>query len=245
MALGVSYTGRYEFPEKTFYWCSQATGMTFKQFPALNDQHVADYDQMANMPFSGDWAKVHKKVEDPEEQEALRKRHDEKAHKEVDPLESTEEEDPQSLIVKINLKELDRLHYHVRAIENDCHIVPQGSMKINSHHEVQRNEAFQGLPGQECFDIKFYSHFRNVQSEQKRIELETDDSIFNRAFLDDAAKDLPKMCWSVQRSQDQSVAVIRNNVWRGYTAFAKVNSQDHGSVYVGDGLKNENFCFML
>ena len=39
-------------------------------------------------------------------------------------LSSTEEVDPESLIVRINLKEIDRLHYHVRAIENDCHIIP-------------------------------------------------------------------------------------------------------------------------
>ena len=37
---------------------------------------------------------------------------------------STEEVDPESLIVRINLKEVDRLLYHVRAIENDCHIIP-------------------------------------------------------------------------------------------------------------------------
>ena len=58
---------------------------------------------------------------------------------------STEEEDPESLVVKIDLKEVDRLHYHVRSIENDCHIVPHGSMRLNERHEVQRSEAFNGL----------------------------------------------------------------------------------------------------
>jgi len=41
------------------------------------------------------------------------------------------------------------------------------------------------------------------------------------------------------------MAIIRNNIWKGYTAFAKVDSNEHGAVYVGDGLKNENFCFLV
>ena len=61
---------------------------------------------------------------------------------ERDPLASTEEEDPEASIVRIDLKEVDRLHYHVRAIENDCHIIPQGAMKLTALHEVHRNEAF-------------------------------------------------------------------------------------------------------
>jgi len=54
----------------------------------------------------------------------LKKKQESKANMERDPLESTEEEDPESLTVKINLKEIDRLHYHVRAIETECHIIP-------------------------------------------------------------------------------------------------------------------------
>lgn len=142
--------------------------MKFQQFPPLNDQHVSEYNSLANLPFTGNWAKIHKVVENPEEQEALRQKREEKANREKDPLESTSEEDPESLIVKINLKEIDRLHYHVRAIENDCHIVPKGSMKLNHKHEVQRNEAYLGLSAEENFNITSYSHFRNVQNEEKR-----------------------------------------------------------------------------
>ena len=43
---------------------------------------------------------------------------------ERDPLASTEEEDPEATVIRIDLKEVDRLHYHIRAIENDCHIIP-------------------------------------------------------------------------------------------------------------------------
>jgi len=46
--------------------------MKFQLFPALNDQHEVDYNNLANLPFSGNYAKVHKVVENAEEQEALK-----------------------------------------------------------------------------------------------------------------------------------------------------------------------------
>ena len=118
-----------------------------------------------------------------------RKKTESKTQLEKDPLASTEEEDPEAQVVRIDLKEIDRLHYHVRAIENDCHIIPQGAMKLNSKHEVQRNEAFMGLEGSECFNLTFYSHFRNVQDETKKTNLEADDAIFQRDFLDNVDTD--------------------------------------------------------
>jgi radial spoke head protein 9 len=95
------------------------------------------------------------------------------------------------------LKELDRLHYHVRAIENDCHIIPQGSVKLTPKHEVQRNEAFRGLTPTECFQLNNYSHFRNVQDTLKKENLEADDAIFQRDFLDEVHDDKPNGCWSL------------------------------------------------
>ena len=48
----------------------------------------------------------------------------------MDPLASSEEEDPNALIVPVDLKEIDRVNYIVRAIENDCHVIPAGSFKV-------------------------------------------------------------------------------------------------------------------
>ncbi len=49
----------------------------------------------------------------------------------------------------------------------------------------------------------------------------------------------------MQRSQCLQVSVIRHMVWKGYTAWAKVGTQTHGGVYVGDGLKNQDTSFMI
>jgi radial spoke head protein 9 len=123
VAVGLVYTGRYEFAEKRFYFATSGD-FTFRAFPALNDQHKDEYDKIRTM-LTGNPKLIHKKVE-PEktaevgEEEQVAK----KTLKEIDPLASSEEEDPNALIVPIDLKEIDRVHYLVRAIENDCHIVP-------------------------------------------------------------------------------------------------------------------------
>lgn len=37
---------------------------------------------------------------------------------------SSEEEDESAKIVPVDLKEIDRVHYLVRAIETECHVIP-------------------------------------------------------------------------------------------------------------------------
>jgi hypothetical protein len=69
----------------------------------------------------GEPNKIHKKIEkDKVEGEEM----EQEAPKEIDPLASSEEEDPNALIVPVNLKEIDRVHYIVRAMETDCHVIP-------------------------------------------------------------------------------------------------------------------------
>ena len=96
----------------------------------------------------------------------------------MDPLASSESEDENAKIVPVDLKEIDRIHYIVRAIENDCHVVPQGAFKLTTAHEVHRNEAFKGLSISEIFKLNSYSHFRNVQQKEKKENLEKDDAIY-------------------------------------------------------------------
>lgn len=163
VAVGLVYTGRYEFACKRFYYATSAD-FTFKPFPALNDQHKEVYDEIKTM-LTGNPKLIHRKVEpeksaaEGQEEEAVAQK---KPAKEIDPLASSEEEDPNALIVPVDLKEIDRVHYIVRAIENDCQVVPQGAFKLTTAHEVARNEAFKGLQLDEAFQLSSYSHFRNV-----------------------------------------------------------------------------------
>ena len=51
--------------------------------------------------------------------------------------------------------------------------------------------------------------------------------------------------WSIQKDTTGQMAVIRNTIWAGFTAYHKAASGDFGGIYVGDGLKNRDLCFML
>ena len=51
--------------------------------------------------------------------------------------------------------------------------------------------------------------------------------------------------WTIQPDTTNEVAVIRNNLWAGFTAYHKAGSGDFGGVYVGDGVKNVDLCFQM
>lgn len=160
IAVDVQYAYRYEFPEKIFYWAS-SNDFRFVPFDPLNDQHKADYNQIKSL-ITGNPSLILKKVEADKVEGEEAENVEAVQEKEYDPLASSEEEDPLAKIKPVNLKEIDRIHYIVRAIENDCHVVPQGAFKLTPNHSVERNEAFRGLKGEEAFSLINYSHFRNV-----------------------------------------------------------------------------------
>ena len=178
IATGLVYTGRYEFADKRFYFAT-SNDFHFRPFPAVNDQHKDLYDSIKTI-LTGNPKLIHKKVEaevsaetQADEGNAVKK-----VVKEVDPLASSEEEDPNALIVPVDLKEIDRVNYIVRAIENDCHVIPAGSFKLTTAHELLRNEAFRGLSMSDAMELSNYSPFRNVQTKDKKEGLEKDDAIF-------------------------------------------------------------------
>ena len=88
--------------------------------PALNTFHSNDeYNKLSREPFTGNPAHEHIKVEAPEDDGQPKV----KKEKVQDPLESTEEEEEEEQ-VGTSLTEIDRLQFHVLAIENDCRLVP-------------------------------------------------------------------------------------------------------------------------
>ena len=144
-----------------------------------------------------------------------------------------------------SLIEEDRLLYTVMAIENDCQICPHGAFRMTEAHEVERNVAFRGLGHDKVFSLSYYSHFRNCQDAEKKQALLADDAVFQPDFLDEVATDIPMGCWTIQPDTTNEVAVIRNNLWAGFTAYHKCGTGEYGGVYVGDGVKNVDLCFQM
>jgi radial spoke head protein 9 len=140
---------------------------------------------------------------------------------------------------------LDRLTTVVHAIENDCQICPIGSFKMTPEHQVRRNEAFRGLDRAEGMRLENYLHFRNVQDEAKRAELDLPTAPFNERFLESASEDQPRGSWSLQPDERRESVMVRSLQWPGYQFFHKLSSNRFGAVYIGDGLKNLEIHFIV
>jgi len=245
ICMGVTYTDKYEFPEKRFYWAS-SNDFKFKAFPTLNDQHLKTFEETNRRAglFKGEPNLILIEVAKPAEEAPVEEAP--KTEKEKDPLASTEEEDPMANFVPRNLTELDRLQFVVYAIENECHIVPKGSFRLTDQHEVRRNNAFRGLSIDQACQLENYSHFRAVQDHVKQANLEKDECVFSPDFLDEAADCHTKGSISaVRASTKQNVAMMRNHQWPGYTTYHVAGTSQHGAFYFGEGLKNLDLAFQL
>ena len=90
-----------------------------------------------------------------------------------------------------------------------------------------------------------YYHFRNVQATEKKVLLETNESVFRKDIFEPVVSDLPKGTWNAQLDSSGTIASVRSLLWLGYVAFNIVNSGSFGGVYFGDGIKNKDLPFML
>lgn len=144
-----------------------------------------------------------------------------------------------------NITELDRLAYVVNEIDRQCHLVPEGSVKLTPLHELRRNEAFTGLSKEEATNLAKYVHFRKVEFKDKIDQMERDDSVFRHDFLDVIDNDPIKGSWSLHLDTTESIANIRNFLWPGFFAYHKIGTTMYGNFYFGDGRKNNDLAFML
>lgn len=71
------------------------------------------------------------------------------------------------------------------------------------------------------------------------------EAIYNDSFLDSLSADVPNKCWSVLSDVTKSVAIVRSQLWPGYYAYHRSNTNIFGGVYIGDGLRNNDLAFML
>jgi len=103
-------------------------------------------------------------------------------------------EEEEIRVIPKDLYELDRLTYIVYAIENDCALAPLGAFKMTPTHQVRRNEAFRGLSaaGSEGLQLKSYLHFRNVQTQEYKDQLDQPGAPFNAGFLEPIELDFPR-----------------------------------------------------
>jgi len=90
---------------------------------------------------------------------------------------------------------------------------------MTPEHQVRRNEAFNGLSCETGMRLGSYLHFRNVQNEAKRAELDLPTAPFNERFLETAEDDQPRGSWSLQMDERNETVMVRSLQWPGYQFF--------------------------
>ena len=102
-----------------------------------------------------------------------------------------------------------------------------------------------GLDKKDLVKAEKYYHFRNVLSQDKKILLETNESVFRDDIFDPIQQDTPKSAWALQVDSSGTVATVRSLLWPGYVAYNVTGTNLFGGVYLGDGVKNKDLAFML
>jgi radial spoke head protein 9 len=141
--------------------------------------------------------------------------------------------------------ELDRLAVVVNQIDRRCSVVPKGAFKYTPSHTVLFNEAFRGLSSEQLQDLSNWQHFRQVEIEANKDLIARHEAVYNDNFLDSLSSDEPHKCWSILCDVTQTVAIVRSQLWPGFYAYHRSNTNVYGSVYIGDGLRNNDLPFML
>ena len=59
----------------------------------------------------------------------------------------------------------------MRAIENDCAVIPIGAVKLTPAHELRFDDSFRGLTKTEAASLDNWQHFRDPQSFEKISEI--------------------------------------------------------------------------
>ena len=73
-----------------------------------------------------------------------------------------------------------------------------------------------------------------------------EEDTFHHEFMDNAAVCNPSQGWTIQKDEmNQTVVVIRNRLWPGFTAYARANTKIFGSLYIGAGIKQVDLPFMI
>ncbi len=226
IALGLNYAGSPIFPTKTFYWCS-SRNYNFASLPSINAK-VAEKVAAINTQFTGEYDTILGTQEGETKTIVL----------------EDEEEMPLTIKPK-NITELDRLSHTVQRIEEECHVIPEGSLKLTPIQEARPNEAFTGLCKETAFDAAKYLHFTPPHTKEKHEQMDRDDSIFTGDWLDSITTDPIKGAWTIHPDVTGSVAQVRNLVWPGYSAYHKIGTGIHASFYIGNGKMNSDLAFML
>ena len=77
------------------------------------------------------------------------------------------------------------------------------------------------------------------------VNLECDKALERCDFLDSIDQDCLKESWSIQTDESKTEVTVRSLLWPGYVGYNCANSSVFGGVYMGTGVRCEDFPFLV
>lgn len=207
-----------EYPEKNYYFCTSSK-FILQRFDPLKPEYE-DQASKLTVGFKGDPSFFAYNGEEPES------------------------DDPEAPKIE-RFREIHRLYFTVKSIDNDCAIVPRGSYVIDASKKVIANSYYQGISYDTSLALRGYMHFRYPQSEQGKLLLRKPGLIKSGDFMDCIDKDAPVGIWTISHNSSGTVASVRSLYWEGYGFYSVINAPEYGGVYFGNGVANYDIAFML
>lgn len=131
-------------------------------------------------------------------------------------------------------------------ITEECGICPRGSLYKLTDAYVVPNQMFRGLNNLQCEDLSYYQIYRLPRNDVKINLSKRSDYSYPIDFLDSVDDIIPRgHTFSLNLQRNDRLVIIKSCVWLGMTFFHKINSYEHGFLYIGDGKKNYDLLFMF
>ncbi|XP_024517109.1 radial spoke head protein 9 homolog [Selaginella moellendorffii] len=124
----------------------------------------------------------------------------------------------------VEFGELDRLSALIRAVDEECGVMPVNALVLNARKQLVPNTLFSGVKFPEKLDS--YGHL------YQRYE----DTLLSKDITGS---------WSVQMTPITGDVILRSLWWPGYSFYYNASTKAYGSLYFGMGDKNLDFAFMV
>ncbi|KAF6265861.1 radial spoke protein 9 [Scenedesmus sp. NREL 46B-D3] len=128
---------------------------------------------------------------------------------------------------KYVVTEVQRLRTMIDNVNSATAVQPKGYFIANAHNEVVPNRLFSGLDYPD--KLESYVHRSSLLEEGKGGGLAGD----------------VRGSWSLQYDSFKGVALLRSLLFPGYCFYYSSHGLTWASLYVGDGLQNNDLVFML
>lgn len=227
----------YQIEEKFFF--SIDNGLSFAQMPIVEPWMQPKCMKIASV-FTGNPSYIYEEKKQSNEEEENEEEKDEKEQNEEN--ENNGDEPPP---VEHPLTELDRLTWTVSKINEECLIVPKGSMILTSKKIMQKNNNFNGLSRNNANQIEFYQHLRAPKDPYAISKYRKAAAMNNTEFLDPITSDLPNGCWKLRSNKNGLEVIIKNLLWPGYEFQYKVGEKNFIQGYCGNGVRQNDLLFLF